>query len=90
MVTMYDVTCSRCGKAGEVPFKPKADKPVYCKACYRATAGGRTEPDAQSGAEKSISKAAECGACLVDITGLTIPQRVFVAAAIDMFKSQAS
>ncbi|NDB32842.1 MAG: DNA-directed RNA polymerase [Nitrososphaeria archaeon] len=30
---MYPCTCSDCGKASEVPFEPKADRPVYCKEC---------------------------------------------------------
>jgi CxxC-x17-CxxC domain-containing protein len=29
----YAVTCSRCGKATEVPFKPTAGRPVYCREC---------------------------------------------------------
>lgn len=31
---MYDVTCSACGAATQVPFKPSGDRPVYCKDCY--------------------------------------------------------
>ena len=26
--------CSECGVECEVPFKPKADKPVYCRKCW--------------------------------------------------------
>jgi CxxC-x17-CxxC domain-containing protein len=32
---MYPVTCAECGKATEVPFQPRGDKPVYCSDCYR-------------------------------------------------------
>lgn len=32
---MYPITCSSCGKAGEVPFEPKHDN-VLCKECYTA------------------------------------------------------
>lgn len=31
---MHKATCSDCGVACEVPFVPKGDKPVYCKACF--------------------------------------------------------
>ena len=30
---MYPCTCSDCGKESEVPFEPKADRPVYCREC---------------------------------------------------------
>ena len=34
---MFPVTCAECGKATEVPFEPRGDKPVYCSDCYRKT-----------------------------------------------------
>lgn len=30
---VYPITCSDCGKADTVPFKPHGDKPVYCRPC---------------------------------------------------------
>ena len=33
---MFPATCASCGKATEVPFQPRGDKPVYCSDCYRA------------------------------------------------------
>ncbi len=33
---MYPATCSNCGKATEVPFQPRSDKPVYCRECFAA------------------------------------------------------
>ncbi len=33
---MYPATCAQCGKATEVPFQPRGDKPVYCSDCYKA------------------------------------------------------
>ncbi len=33
---MFKATCSECGNETEVPFEPKADRPVYCRDCYRA------------------------------------------------------
>ena len=32
---MYPVTCDECGKATEVPFQPRGDRPVYCSDCFR-------------------------------------------------------
>lgn len=32
---MYDAVCAECGKACQVPFEPKADRPVYCSDCFR-------------------------------------------------------
>lgn len=32
---MFDITCSKCGTAAQVPFKPDEDRPVYCQDCYR-------------------------------------------------------
>ena len=34
MRVMYKVVCADCGNACEVPFKPSADRPVYCKNCF--------------------------------------------------------
>ena len=31
---MHKVTCSECKKETEVPFKPREDRPVYCKDCF--------------------------------------------------------
>ncbi|HEY9899528.1 MAG TPA: zinc-ribbon domain containing protein [Pantanalinema sp.] len=32
---LFDVTCSACGVATKVPFKPNGAKPVYCRDCFR-------------------------------------------------------
>lgn len=41
---MYPAVCAQCGKATEVPFQPRGDKPVYCSDCYKsqkpASSGG--------------------------------------------------
>ena len=34
-VTMHKVTCDKCSKECEVPFKPSSDKPVYCDDCFK-------------------------------------------------------
>lgn len=31
---MHDATCSKCGQACKVPFKPTEGKEVLCKECY--------------------------------------------------------
>ena len=33
-VRLHQATCSQCGKACEVPFKPNGKKPVYCRDCF--------------------------------------------------------
>ena len=35
----FEVVCAECGKTTTVPFKPTADRPVYCRDCYRARRG---------------------------------------------------
>ena len=31
---MYPAVCADCGKETEVPFAPRAGRPVYCSRCY--------------------------------------------------------
>ncbi|MFM2381608.1 MAG: hypothetical protein RLZZ76_375 [Candidatus Parcubacteria bacterium] len=31
---LFAAVCSDCGKGCEVPFRPSAEKPVYCSACF--------------------------------------------------------
>jgi CxxC-x17-CxxC domain-containing protein len=38
---MFPATCAQCGKATEVPFQPRGDKPVYCSDCFRKTRAAR-------------------------------------------------
>lgn len=33
---MFPATCAQCGKATQVPFQPRNDRPVYCSDCYSA------------------------------------------------------
>lgn len=39
-VEMHEVTCDKCGKQCEVPFKPTGDKPVFCSDCFRKNDSG--------------------------------------------------
>jgi len=32
---MFDITCSKCGAAAQVPFAPTAGRDVYCRDCFR-------------------------------------------------------
>ena len=32
---MFTVTCGQCGRPAEVPFKPRGDRPVLCRDCFR-------------------------------------------------------
>ena len=31
---LFNATCSQCGGVAEVPFQPRGDRPVYCRACF--------------------------------------------------------
>jgi CxxC-x17-CxxC domain-containing protein len=32
---MFDAKCGDCGNDCQVPFKPKDDRPVYCRDCFQ-------------------------------------------------------
>jgi CxxC-x17-CxxC domain-containing protein len=34
------VVCASCGQTTTVPFEPRGDRPVYCKACYKPKQAG--------------------------------------------------
>jgi CxxC-x17-CxxC domain-containing protein len=31
---LFNVTCADCGKETQVPFRPSANRPVYCSECF--------------------------------------------------------
>ena len=33
---MYEVVCDGCGQTTQVPFQPRGDRPVYCRACFES------------------------------------------------------
>lgn len=33
---LHDVVCDECGATTQVPFKPTAGRPVYCRDCFSA------------------------------------------------------
>lgn len=45
---MHEVTCDKCGKRCEVPFKPTEGKPVYCSECFEKNDGGRGQGKSSS------------------------------------------
>jgi CxxC-x17-CxxC domain-containing protein len=38
-IELTTVVCAKCGKSCEIPFKPKGDRPVYCRNCFRTEGG---------------------------------------------------
>jgi CxxC-x17-CxxC domain-containing protein len=37
---LYPAVCSDCSKETQVPFRPTAGKPVYCRDCFQKRSGG--------------------------------------------------
>lgn len=37
---MHPAVCAECGKDTMVPFRPRGDRPVYCRECYSRQGGG--------------------------------------------------
>ncbi len=37
----HEAVCSSCGVTTQVPFKPTAGKPVYCRDCFQSVRAGR-------------------------------------------------
>jgi len=35
----FPITCSNCGRQDTVPFKPRGDRPVLCRDCFRQQQG---------------------------------------------------
>ncbi len=56
---LYEATCSNCGNTAQVPFQPSADRPVYCRDCFRQVRGG----GGSGGDSRQLydAKCAECG-----------------------------
>lgn len=48
----FRVTCDKCGKDCDVPFKPTGNKPVYCSDCFRknekSSSSGRFDREERS------------------------------------------
>jgi CxxC-x17-CxxC domain-containing protein len=37
---MYPIVCANCGQDAMVPFRPRGDRPVYCRDCFDRVGGG--------------------------------------------------
>ena len=58
---MHDVTCDKCGKQCQVPFRPTGDKPVFCSDCFRkedssSSFSPRSRDSVSSSSSSGISK----------------------------------
>ncbi|MDH3278038.1 MAG: hypothetical protein OEL77_08220 [Nitrosopumilus sp.] len=40
---MFTATCGDCGNECQIPFKPKEDRPVYCRECFQNHKPARSE-----------------------------------------------
>jgi CxxC-x17-CxxC domain-containing protein len=40
----FPAVCSECGKETQVPFRPTAGKPVYCRDCFHKRGSGSARP----------------------------------------------
>ena len=45
---MHPATCSSCGAACEVPFKPNGKKPIFCRNCFKKGEGANQRYDRSS------------------------------------------
>ena len=48
---MHTATCGDCGNECQIPFKPKEDRPVYCRECFQNHKPERS--DSRSGGRSS-------------------------------------
>ena len=55
---MHKATCAECGNECEVPFKPRGDRPVYCKECFLKRKG-ITPRQSEDSEEQSEDKSEE-------------------------------
>ena len=56
---MHKAVCADCGKDCEVPFRPSAGRPVYCKECFAARkSAGTFRPGGDRGPKESPPAAA--------------------------------
>lgn len=45
---LFEVTCDKCGRKCDVPFKPTGNKPVYCRTCFRQNESGESGDNFES------------------------------------------
>lgn len=50
--TMFQATCSECGNACEVPFKPTGRKPILCDRCFKSDGNTSRKRFGESGFDR--------------------------------------
>lgn len=58
---MFDVTCSECGAATQVPFEPTGSRPVYCYDCFQKRKATGGDGPRRSDRPMFDAVCAECG-----------------------------
>jgi len=53
---MHEVTCDKCGKQCEVPFKPTGGKPIFCSECFRNSGDSNAGSRNRSGQSEASSE----------------------------------
>ncbi|HUU47253.1 MAG TPA: CxxC-x17-CxxC domain-containing protein [Nitrosopumilaceae archaeon] len=56
---MFTATCGDCGNECQIPFKPKEDRPVYCRECFqnhKPANRGDSRGDSRSGGRPSYGR----------------------------------
>ncbi len=75
---MFSATCAECGNPCEVPFRPTAGKPVYCKSCFDRR-GNRNNRESLNQAQQNPDQFATLNAKLDKIISLlAVPNAVTV------------
>jgi CxxC-x17-CxxC domain-containing protein len=52
---MHPATCSNCGKACQVPFRPTGSKPVFCNDCFKLEGNNQAKRSDNSGNRPNYS-----------------------------------
>ncbi len=45
---MHPATCSKCGKACQVPFIPTGNRPIFCTSCFKEQGGSQGRPQREA------------------------------------------
>lgn len=52
----YEITCAKCGKQSDVPFKPTGNKPVLCSDCFKKDGGSNSRFSSGNNSSSGISQ----------------------------------
>jgi len=53
---MFTATCGDCGNECQIPFKPKEDRPVYCKECFQKHKPAESRSGSRFGGRSSYGR----------------------------------